>query len=63
MDDPSTALPAPLFERAVDLLRELTAISSPSGDAEGLERMARKLAGELETRGLATEIRAELSAE
>ena len=63
MDDASNALPAPLFERAVELLRELTAINSPSGDAEGLERMAGKLAAELEKRGLATEIRPETSAE
>jgi glutamate carboxypeptidase len=63
MDDPLTALPAPLFQAAVDLLRELTEISSSSGDAEGLERMAKQLAGELRTRGLATEIRVEHSAE
>ncbi|HSS52757.1 MAG TPA: M20/M25/M40 family metallo-hydrolase [Thermoanaerobaculia bacterium] len=63
MDDPSTALPAALFERTVDLLRELTSISSPSGDAEGLERMAERLAGELTKRGLAAEIRAEHSVE
>src|SRR6185312_15625067 len=63
MDDPATALPSALFESAVDLLRELTAISSPSGDAEGLGRMAERLASELGKRGLATEIRAEPSAE
>jgi glutamate carboxypeptidase len=63
MDDPATALPAPLFQRTVNLLKELTAISSASGDAEGLERMAKQLAGELSKRGLATEIRAEPSAE
>jgi glutamate carboxypeptidase len=63
MDDPATVLPTALFERAVDLLRELTAISSPSGDAEGLERMAEHLAAELAKRGLATEIRAAPSVE
>ncbi|HEV7506159.1 MAG TPA: M20/M25/M40 family metallo-hydrolase [Thermoanaerobaculia bacterium] len=63
MDDPSTALPVALFESAVDLLREITAISSPSGDAEGLGRMAEHLAGELRKRGLASEIRAEPSVE
>lgn len=63
MDDPATALPSALFEGAVDLLRELTAISSPSGDADGLGRMAERLAGELGKRGLATEIHAEPSAE
>src|SRR5258706_2909312 len=62
-DDLTTALPAPLFQGAVELLRELTAISSPSGNAEGLGRLAERLAGELRTRGLATEIRAEHSAE
>jgi glutamate carboxypeptidase len=63
MDDPDAALPAPLFQRTVELLREMTAISSPSGDAGGLERMAGHLAGELSKRGLATEIRAEPSVE
>src|SRR5436305_2056791 len=63
MDDAAAALPEPLFQRSVDLLRELTAISSPSGDAEGLRRMAERLAGELRERGLATEIRDEPSAE
>lgn len=62
-DDLTTALPAPLFQGAVELLRELTAISSPSGDAEGLGRLAERLAAELRARGLATEIRAEHSAE
>ncbi|HSS77095.1 MAG TPA: M20/M25/M40 family metallo-hydrolase [Thermoanaerobaculia bacterium] len=63
MEDTPTALPAPLFQGAVDLLRELTEISSPSGDAEGLERLAERLAAELRSRGLATEVRAEPSAE
>jgi glutamate carboxypeptidase len=56
-------LPASLFQGAVELLRELTEISSPSGDAEGLGRLAERLATELEQRGLAAEIRAEPSAE
>jgi glutamate carboxypeptidase len=63
MDDPAAALPAPLFRRTVDLLKELTAISSPSGDAGGLEQMAERLAAELAKRGLTTEIRAEPSVE
>ncbi|MFY9819872.1 MAG: M20/M25/M40 family metallo-hydrolase [Thermoanaerobaculia bacterium] len=63
MDDVAGALPEPLFQRAVDLLRELTAISSPSGDAEGLRRMAERLACELRERGLAAEIHDEPSAE
>src|SRR5947209_16214909 len=49
----SDVLPAPLFDRAVDLLVELTAISSPSGDLEGLQRMAARLGTELAARGLA----------
>jgi len=63
MEDPLAALPAPLFQGAVDLLRELTEISSPSGNAEGLERLAERLATELRSRGLVTEIRAEPSTE
>lgn len=63
MDDPAATLPAPLFKRTLDLLRELTAISSPSGDADGLERMANRLAAELGQRGLSTKIRAEESVE
>src|SRR5436305_12171742 len=49
----SDVLPAPLFDRAVDLLVELTAISSPRGDLEGLQRMAARLGTELAARGLA----------
>ena len=56
--EPST-LPEPLFQRAVDLLRDLTAVSSDSGDPAGLHRMAERLAGALRERGLATEIREE----
>lgn len=49
-------LPEPIFEWTLDLLRELTAISSPSGDPEGLRQAARRLAGALAARGLATTI-------
>ncbi len=42
--------------RAVALLEELCAISSPSGHAAGLGQMARRLAAELESRGLACEV-------
>jgi glutamate carboxypeptidase len=63
MDDSSRSLPEPLFQRTVDLLRELTAISSPSGDPAGLRRMAERLADELRQRGLATEVHDEPSAE
>lgn len=61
MESASASLPEPLFRRAVDLLRDLTAISSDSGDPAGLRRMAERLAGELRDRGLATEIREEAS--
>ena len=57
--DPSTTLPQPLFERAVGLLRELTAISSDSGDPAGLRRVAERLADALRDRGLAAEVREE----
>ena len=50
-------LPPDLFAAAVALLEELTAISSPSGDAAGLERMAARLAAALAARGLEVEIR------
>lgn len=56
---PSDALPEPVFRRTLDLLVELTAISSPSNDPDGLRRMAHRLAGEMETRGLAPELRHE----
>lgn len=52
----SADLPAPIFERTVELLRELTAISSPSGDLPGLRRMAERLAQELQARGMKPEI-------
>jgi glutamate carboxypeptidase len=50
------ALPEPLFERTVQLLRELTAISSPSGDLPGLRRITERLGAELAARGLTPEI-------
>jgi len=63
MDMVSGALPEAIFRQTLDLLRELTGISSSSGDPEGLQRMAERLAAALEERGLATEIRDEPSAE
>ena len=52
-------LPAPIFERTVELLRDLTAISSPSGDLPGLRRMAERLSAELSARGMTPEVREE----
>jgi glutamate carboxypeptidase len=52
-------LPDPLFERTVEFLRELTAISSDSGDPAGLRRVAERLASALRERGLGVEIREE----
>jgi glutamate carboxypeptidase len=43
-------------ERALALLEELCAISSPSGDGAGLRRMALHLAAELEAQGLVCEV-------
>jgi glutamate carboxypeptidase len=63
MEPPSAVLPETIFGNTLDLLRELTAISSPSGDPDGLRRMAERLAGALRERGLATEIREEISPE
>jgi glutamate carboxypeptidase len=56
------SLPTPVFDRALALLKELTAISSPSGDAPGLRRMAERLAAALAEHGMTPEIR-ETSAE
>src|SRR5215210_2717364 len=56
MADTAHNLPEPIFRRTVDLLVELTAISSPSNDPDGLRRMAHRLAGELSARGLTPEI-------
>jgi glutamate carboxypeptidase len=55
----TSLLPEPIFERSLDLLRELTGISSPSGDPDGLRRAAQRLGLALSARGLATEIRDE----
>ena len=52
-------LHAPVFERTLQLLRELTAISSPSGDLAGLRRMTERLSAELSARGLTPEVREE----
>jgi glutamate carboxypeptidase len=60
MDPVSDALPSPVFEHALDLLRELTAISSPSGDAAGLRRMAERLGAALEEHGMTPEVREEI---
>ena len=51
-----TDLPTPIFERTLQLLRELTAISSPSGDLPGLRRMTERLSAELSARGLMPEV-------
>jgi glutamate carboxypeptidase len=53
------ACPEPIFQRTLELLRELTAISSDSGDPAGLRRAAERLAEALRERGLATEVRDE----
>ena len=50
------ALPPPIYERTVELLTGLTAISSPSSDLKGLHRMASRLGAELTERGLNVEI-------
>ena len=52
-------LPPPIFERTLQLLRELAAISSPSGDLPGLRRMTERLSAELSARGLTPEVREE----
>lgn len=52
-------LPEPLFRRAVELLEELTAISSPSGDPIGIHRMAERLGQALAEHGLTPEIQEE----
>ncbi len=56
-------LPDSIFDDTLAFLRELTAISSPSGDPAGLRRMAERLAGALCERGLSSEIRDEASPE
>src|SRR5260370_32371536 len=59
MGTPEAELPAEIFDRTVELLRELTAISSPSGDPAGLRWMATRLAAVFRERGLTTEVRDE----
>lgn len=50
------SLEAEVGQRALALLEELCAISSPSGDEAGLHRMAQRLAAELEAQGLVCEV-------
>ncbi|HSU81100.1 MAG TPA: M20/M25/M40 family metallo-hydrolase, partial [Thermoanaerobaculia bacterium] len=58
--EPAVAiLPEPLLQKAVGFLRELTRVSSDSGDPAGLRNAAEHLAAALRERGLATEIRDE----
>jgi glutamate carboxypeptidase len=56
MNEPSAAASGDVVTGAVELLRELCRISSESGNVEGLRRVAERLGGELERRGLAVEI-------
>lgn len=56
------SLPPDLFAASLALLEDLTAISSASGDAAGLGRMAARLAAELAARGLAAKVRQGLAA-
>ncbi len=52
-----------VFERTLALLVELCALSSPSGDADGLRRVAARLGTELSRRGLACDVREERDAD
>ncbi len=54
--------PGDVFHTTLELLERFCAISSPSGDLEGLNRAARFLAGELERRGLAVEVQPQAGA-
>jgi len=56
---PPGGLPDTLFARALAFLDELAAISSPSGDRDGLRRAGDLLAGALAARGLTPEVREE----
>ncbi|HBL27324.1 MAG TPA: hypothetical protein DD490_10870, partial [Acidobacteria bacterium] len=56
-------LPEPLFRKTLDLLVEMTALSSQSNDPDGLRRMAQRLGAELAIRGLSSEIRDEVGEE
>ena len=51
--------PRDTFQHTLDLLEELTAISSPSGDVDGLRRCTERLAEALEPTSLTVEIRDE----
>jgi len=62
LDGNDRGLPLEVFAATLALLEELTAISSPSGDREGLGRMAARLAAELAARGLQAEVRDGLAA-
>jgi len=53
---PSEILPPEILARTTQLLAELCAISSASGDAQGLPAMAARVAAELSTRGLQPEV-------
>ncbi|HWM89614.1 MAG TPA: M20/M25/M40 family metallo-hydrolase [Thermoanaerobaculia bacterium] len=55
----SEDLPGPIYDSSVQLLRELAAISSPSGDLVGLRRMTERLSEELSARGLTPEVHEE----
>ncbi len=55
--------PADVFDSTLELLERFCAISSASGDLDGLNRAARFLADELGRRGLTVEIRQEAGAD
>ena len=59
--DPAEDGTETIFPQAEALLEELCAISSPSGDADGLRAMAQRLGSELENRGLSVTIEEESS--
>ncbi len=54
--------PRDIFDSTLELLERFCAISSPSGDLEGLNRAARFLAEELGRRGLVVHVRQEAGA-
>jgi glutamate carboxypeptidase len=55
-------IPKEILQHTTDLLVELCAISSSSGDLDGLRRVAQRLGAELGRRGLSAEIGEELAA-
>jgi glutamate carboxypeptidase len=59
MEPAAAILPEPLFQKSLGFLRELTRISSDSGDPAGLRQAADFLAAALRERGLDTEVRDE----